>query len=384
MKIEKRVHDNICDIFYGKGNEKYAGNLYESKTGKWLFDQRLLETIHDITKQKKENIPIGFKSYKLAIEYVKNQFRGKPQKKHPGALCVINYKGGVGKTTVVTLLGVYLATKGKRVLLVDTDPQCSLSLALGEDPEKVSKTELTIYNFMEPGAWMELKKKNLRDYTKPLESKHLPDNLHLLPGSFDTDELDLTICKASIDNEKCLSELFLYAKQLFIRLGTDYDYILVDCPPNKMYLTQAMLQACSVYLTVTIPDRISTYGMPRLIRWVRKIESVSDRPKTLGYILNAVNRSGGGMVNSQFSQSFNLKKSFRSLMTDEERKVIGHNPCIGIIPRLDSIPKFLGGQPWVLKDFSRSKSRQPSVGDCMTAIVNTVIKRIEEYHHAKD
>jgi len=68
-------------------------------------------------------------------------------KKHPGTICVANYKGGVGKTTVVCLLGYYLAElTGKKVLLFDIDPQCSLSLAVGFDPEEVSKTELTIYN----------------------------------------------------------------------------------------------------------------------------------------------------------------------------------------------------------------------------------------------
>ena len=48
--------------------------------------------------------------------------------KHPGSICVANYKGGVGKTTVVCLLGYYLAElTGRKVLLIDIDPQCSLS-----------------------------------------------------------------------------------------------------------------------------------------------------------------------------------------------------------------------------------------------------------------
>src|SRR5207253_3257603 len=75
--------------------------------------------------------------------------------KHPGAICVVNYKGGVGKTTVSCLLGYYLAEhrpKGN-VLLFDIDAQCSLSLALGFDPDEVNKTELTIYNLVKPSKW---------------------------------------------------------------------------------------------------------------------------------------------------------------------------------------------------------------------------------------
>jgi hypothetical protein len=59
-----------------------------------------------------------------------------------------------------------------------------------------------------------------------------------------------------------------------------------------------MLRACAFYLPVTIPDQISIYGMPRLIRWVCQIDPPGDRPKLLGYVLNALNRSGGGMVGS--------------------------------------------------------------------------------------
>src|SRR5436305_2087990 len=80
--------------------------------------------------------------------------------KHRGAISVVNYKGGVGKTTVSCLLGYYLAEytpKGK-VLLFDIDPQCSLSLALGFDPDDVNQTPLTIYNLVTPSKWTKITK----------------------------------------------------------------------------------------------------------------------------------------------------------------------------------------------------------------------------------
>jgi Mrp family chromosome partitioning ATPase len=111
--------------------------------------------------------------------------------KHPRSICIINYKGGVGKTTITALLGLYLAQVAKKkVLLFDIDAQCSLSLALGFDPEKVSKTDLTVYNLVEPKAWTKLKQKKLENYAQPLKSSFLPRNIEIIPGSFNTDELD--------------------------------------------------------------------------------------------------------------------------------------------------------------------------------------------------
>ena len=280
------------------------------------------------------------------------------------------------------MLGIYLAQKAKkRVLLIDIDPQCSLSLALGLDPDKVSKTELTIYNLVIPDAWTKLKNKNLESYVQSLKSASLPKNLHIIPGSFDTDTLDYTIAKTLIEDEKRYTEqLFLYAKQLLMGFKEDYDYILVDCPPNKMFLTQAMLRACSYYLPVTIPDRISIYGMPRLIRWVCQIKPAGDRPKLLGYVLNAVNRIGGGMVGSQSRAKFNLLRDVQSSLQTDEKTILGTNPEAGSIPRLDVIARFLGEDKNALDEFSKTKSMQPTVDSCVSGLRDNVIARIQKYN----
>src|SRR5207253_4066765 len=147
--------------------------------------------------------------------------------------------------------------------------------------------------------------------------------VHVIPGSFNTDELDYVIAKTLLQDEKrYLAELFLYAKQLLMSFEEEYDYVLVDCPPNKMFLTQAMLRACSFYLPVTIPDQISIYGMPRLIRWVSQIDPPSERPKLLGYVLNALNRSGGGMVGSQRGAHGDLIRGVQSSLLPNEYAVI--------------------------------------------------------------
>ncbi len=304
--------------------------------------------------------------------------------KHPGAICVANYKGGVGKTTLVCLLGYYLAeiTK-KKVLLFDIDPQCSLSLAVGFDPEEVSRTELTIYNLVKPSKWTKLKKTNLENYVMPVPDSLSPDNLYIVRGSFDVDELDMEIAKSLVGDEKRrVNELFLYCKQL-LNGFEKYDYILIDCPPNKMFLTQAMLRACSFYLPVTIPDAISVYGMPRLLRWVKHIPT-GDRPRLLGYVLNAINRTGGvigGKVYSQQSAEGRLKNSIKSDLEKIEQSVLGDDPLVGVIPRLDVIARFLGEKTKFSRyEFNKKTSGQPTIEECLLSITNSIIGRMDEYN----
>jgi cellulose biosynthesis protein BcsQ len=267
------------------------------------------------------------------------------------------------------------------VLLLDIDPQCSLSLALGLDPEKVSKTECTIYNLVIPQAWTKLKNKKLENYTVAAPSRFLPKNLDLIPGSFNTDELDYTIAKTLLRDEKrYLEQLFLYCKQLLMAFDDGYDYVIVDCPPNRMFLTQAMLRACSFYLPVTIPDQISIYGMPRLIRWVSQIDPPSERPKLLGYVLNALNRSGGGMVGSQKRAHGDLIRGVQSSLLPNERAVLGDKTLVGTIPRLDVVARFLGEDKSAFGEFAVSRSSQPSVDSCMRGIRDIVVERIRKFH----
>ena len=303
--------------------------------------------------------------------------------KHPGAICVANYKGGVGKTTLVCLLGYYLAeiTK-KKVLLFDIDPQCSLSLAVGFDPEEVSKTELTIYNLVKPSKWTKLKKTNLDSYVLKVPDTLSPKNLFIVRGSFDVDALDMVIAKSMVGDEKRREhELFLYCKQLLSGFE-QYDYILIDCPPNKMFLTQAMLRACSFYLPVTIPDAISVYGMPRLLRWVKQIPA-GDRPKLLGYVLNAINRTGGlpgGKVYSQQSAEARLMKSIQTDLEKIEKEVLADDPLVGVIPRLDAVARFLGEKTKFSRyDFAKHTSGQPTIEECMLKITNEIILRMDKY-----
>jgi len=305
--------------------------------------------------------------------------------KHPGAISVANYKGGVGKTTVVTLLGYYLAEMtDDKILLIDIDPQCSLSLAVGFDPEEVSRTELTIYNLVKPTKWTKIHKTNFKNYVTSIPDRLGPKNLDIIRGSFSVEDLDIEIIKSMVEHgEEKKHELFLYCKQM-LNTYEDYKYILIDCPPNRMFLTQAMLRASSFFLPVTIPDEISIYGMPRLLRWINNIAK-NDRPKLLGYILNAINRIGGlpgGKVYSQQAAESRLLRNIQSTLDKTEKEIIGENPLVGVIPRLDAIARFLNERDakYSRDDFKRRSSGQPSIDECLTDITKEIIRRIGDYN----
>src|SRR5262249_47605897 len=140
--------------------------------------------------------------------------------------------------------------------------------------------------------WSKIRKTRFDNYVVPVPDTLSPKGLFIVRGSFEVENLDIEIATTLVNEKnRRVDELFLYCKQM-LNAFDNFDYILVDCPPNKMFLTQAMLRACSFYMPVTIPDAISIYGMPRLLPWVKQIPA-GDRPKLLGYVLNAINRTGG-------------------------------------------------------------------------------------------
>jgi cellulose biosynthesis protein BcsQ len=273
-------------------------------------------------------------------EALKKQFDALKIDKHPRSICISNYKGGVGKTTITTLLGYYLAHTGKKVLLFDIDPQCSLSLAVGFEPEKVDRTTYTIYHLVTPNKWHNIKKVKFNEYVDDIPDKFAPKSLKIIKGAFNVDELDIEITRAIVENDRTADMLFGYCRNM-LNSFKDFDYILIDCPPNKMYLTQAMLRACTYFLTVTIPDKVSVYGMPRLLRWVRQIPK-NEKPKMLGVVLNAVNRAGGNDNN----QNVHYPAAFNTVNANNP------NPITEIIAvaatdQIDHKASFSTFGPWI-------------------------------------
>jgi hypothetical protein len=123
--------------------------------------------------------------------------------------------------------------------------------------------------------------------------------------------------------------------------------------------------------------------MPRLLRWVKQIPA-GDRPRLIGYVLNAINRTGGlpgGKVYSQQSAEARLKRSIYPDLEPIEKKVLGDDPLIGVIPRLDAIARFLSEKTKFSRyEFSKKTSGQPTIKECLVQITKEILKRMDLYY----
>jgi len=168
------------------------------------------------------------------------------------AIAIANQKGGVGKTTTAVNLSTSLALEGKRVLLIDLDPQGNATTAFGFDKEKL---ERTIYHLML--GLSELEEVIFKTEIDKLEL--VPSNIHLIGA-----EVELM---DHPQREKRLKEA-LCGKVQF------YDFVFIDCPPSLGLLTLNALVASD---SVLVPLQCEFYAMEGLTQLLRTIKLVKKR-----------------------------------------------------------------------------------------------------------
>jgi chromosome partitioning protein len=212
-------------------------------------------------------------------------------------ISIINFKGGVGKTTLAFNLGAGLSKfYDKRVLLVDVDHQSSLSLVcLNEkqwnDTSKTGKTVNSIFrHFTTPGTPMPGKE---IIFYKPKSSY---PKLDLVPCELQLDETELDLGTTGF-GDPVLSE---WNKRMLIakwmennKIDADYDYILFDCPPATKIVTQNAIAVSHGYIIPTIPDVVSTRGIPHLIE--RMFAKIDEKLKGLATYLKSKGMEMGSL-----------------------------------------------------------------------------------------
>jgi len=207
-------------------------------------------------------------------------------------IALFNHKGGVSKTTTTFNLGWMLALKGKRVIIVDADPQCNLTgLVLGEDEFENfynNSNNHHLKNSLAPAFEAQPKLIEPVD-CQPIKDRTTNKNvegLFLLPGHLDLSEYEVTLgiaqeLSSSLHTLKNLPGSFSY---LFDKTAEKYnaDYVLIDMNPSLSSINQNLLMTSDYFLVPTSPDYFSTMALkslttilPRWAVWVEKASSLT-------------------------------------------------------------------------------------------------------------
>ncbi|MBW7057799.1 plasmid partitioning protein RepA [Paracoccus bogoriensis] len=175
---------------------------------------------------------------------------GRREGDHLQVITVINFKGGSGKTTTAAHLAQKLALDGYRVLAIDLDPQASLSALHGIQPEFDLPDGGTIYDAIR------------YDDPLPLRSviqKTYFTNLDLIPGNLDLMEFEHTTPMAL--RERSGNLFFTRVGDALADVESDYDTVVIDCPPQLGFLTMSALSAATAILVTVHPQMLDVMSM---------------------------------------------------------------------------------------------------------------------------
>lgn len=221
----------------------------------------------------------------------------------------INMKGGVGKTTLTKELGIYFSDKGKKVLLIDSDPQSNLTQSIFEifkviESEKIKtvgeiKKRLddlpSINKLYDNSSYME-------PINKDCVIKELTQNLSIIPGSL------TSMFYGKNPNGDLEQALHNFIERE--NLKNKYDLIFIDCPPTYSSYTVSAILSSDFYIIPVKPDAYSALGIDMLEEVIKKIEesyrdTFSMKPiRNLGIIFT--------MFDSEAKKQRNIKADIES------------------------------------------------------------------------
>ncbi len=187
-------------------------------------------------------------------------------------MAVVNQKGGTGKTTTCENLGIGLAMEGKKVLLVDTDPQASLTICLGHPvPDQLSPTlsdmmgKILLEQPIAPGEGI----------------LHHPEGVDLMPANIELSGLEVSLVNA-MSRETILRQYLDTVKQ-------NYDFILLDCMPSLGMLTVNALAAADNVLIPVQAAYLPAKGLEQLLQTINKVRrQINPKLKIEGILLTMV------------------------------------------------------------------------------------------------
>jgi chromosome partitioning protein len=183
-------------------------------------------------------------------------------------IAICNQKGGVGKTTTTVNLGVGLAMQGKRVLLLDSDPQADLTASLGwKDTDSIEDTLGSVL------------RKAVQDIplNKGEAVLHHKEGVDVIPSNLELSQLELGLVNA-MSRENVLKNYLKDVKK-------DYDYILIDCMPSLGMLTLNALTAADKVIIPVQAQYLPAKGMTQLLQTIAKVQKQLNPDLKIGGII---------------------------------------------------------------------------------------------------
>ena len=187
-------------------------------------------------------------------------------------ITIANQKGGVGKTTTTVNLGIGLANEGKKVLLIDCDPQGDLTTSLGWT--KADELQTTLANQM-----LGIMKNDKLDPQKGI--LHHKENVDLLPSNIELESIEVGLISV-LEREYVLDT---YLKSI----KNNYDYVLIDCRPSLGMLTINALTAADSVIIPVQAQYLPLKGMTQLVETINKMKvRINPHLKIDGVLLTLV------------------------------------------------------------------------------------------------
>lgn len=207
-------------------------------------------------------------------------------------IAILNQKGGVGKTTTAINMGVYLAKAGKKVLLVDFDPQGNATSGLGLSKESA---EVTSYDVLFHPS----------DIVRAIQETPI-GGLNLLPANRQLAAAEVELVDQSEREIRLRKAL----------TGLDYDIVLIDCPPSLSLLTVNALAAADKLLIPVQAEYYAMEGLAQLLSVFQQVRlSLNPDLEIMGFVITMYDKRNAlsGQVRKQLETQFD-KKVFKTII----------------------------------------------------------------------